>query len=274
MNRQMIWAGVLISATGVSGMAMAGCGSPSVQLTDLGTDFAEAVVTFKAILGVPSTVTVAGRMLTCTIAFDVDVAQSFRSGTPVAISSGFPTGCVFSGAYSGWQVGSQTGLSPTGNQVRFKSTVSGAVPPIPLASTDPASLPTQVTTPGGAGVPSLSTLLSNNTVCVSTNLTSGSTAGPWNNQEWHQAGGTLTDYKLGPNPVDPTTDIGSWGISGAGASTQVNYNYTDVGVFNYSVFRNGAVAPYTYSFCNGSTEVAVGVVYQGQVSCDAGGTRK
>lgn len=119
--------------------------------------------------------------------------------------------------------------------------------------------------------PSLSTLLSGNTVCVGTNLTNPSA--PWNNQEQHKVGGTLTDYKLGAgHPVDPTSDIGTWNISGSGASTFVNYNYTDGGPVSYSVFRNGASAPFTYSFCNGSNEVAVGIIYSGITDCTTGGT--
>jgi hypothetical protein len=57
-------------------------------------------------------------------------------------------------------------------------------------------------------------------------------------QEFHQSGGALIDFKLGPgHPVDPTEQVGTWTANDA-AST-VTHNYGAGGVFTWLVCRGG-----------------------------------
>ena len=98
----------------------------------------------------------------------------------------------------------------------------------------------------------LTTALSGNIVCVG--------SGPiWQNQEIHQPGGTLTDYKMGlGDPVDPTKNIGTWGVSGTGTDTVVTYNYTGVGVYTFKVFNNGTDQFFAFCEIDGTTVNTVG----------------
>lgn len=87
--------------------------------------------------------------------------------------------------------------------------------------------------------PSLTTLLSGNTVCA---VRGGDR---W--QEEHHAGGVLKDYKRGPtDTIDPMTQVGTWAVSGTGANTAVTYSYTGGSVYSYTVWDNGGGS---YSFC-------------------------
>jgi hypothetical protein len=109
--------------------------------------------------------------------------------------------------------------------------------------------------------PALTTLLQGNTVCVPVVTQPTMT---W--QEFHQAGGTLIDYKRGPSdPVDPTKIVGTWAITGN--STRgwfVTYTYPPSGgTYNYSVWDNGNG---THSFCSANPEI-IGKVIIGQVAC-------
>ncbi len=103
----------------------------------------------------------------------------------------------------------------------------------------------------------LASALSLKTVCV------GST-GNWTNQEYHTGvtSGDVVDYKKGNgDPVDPTTTIGTWAVSGS----QVTYTYTAGGSFPYTVWQNGDL---TLDFCNGTTAVVSGAkVISGQGPC-------
>lgn len=109
----------------------------------------------------------------------------------------------------------------------------------------------------------IATLLGNKTVCASL-----STSERW--QEYHAgtttAGGTLTDYKKGPNdPVDPSEVVGSWSTTGEGANARVIYNYGSGGTYQYEVCQAGA----SVSFCGtqyGGRNIA-GSLSAGQVSC-------
>jgi hypothetical protein len=119
------------------------------------------------------------------------------------------------------------------------------------ATAAPCDGPSRVT---GAA---LSTLISGNTVCA----TRG--ADRW--QEQHRTGGQLWDYKKGPtDPVDPTTQVGTWSISG----NNVTYSYMGEGPvpsYTYSVHGSG-----TYSFCtrvNGSEIVSGAIFLPGSTSC-------
>ncbi|MFU2485909.1 hypothetical protein [Thauera sp. WH-1] len=83
-------------------------------------------------------------------------------------------------------------------------------------------------------------------------------------QEFHQAGGALIDWKMGPgHAVDPTKQVGSWSVNGTGASARMVYNYGSGGTYSYRVVDNGGGA---YSFCNGD-EVHNATVRLGQQSC-------
>ena len=107
--------------------------------------------------------------------------------------------------------------------------------------------------------PTLSALLSGNTMCQGSGATITA-------QEGHIAGGSLNDYKKGPtDPVDPTAVIGSWAVSGAGPSTIVTYTY-GTNVFSYNVFLKGGAAGQngsTYSFCSSGVSKATATLYSG-----------
>lgn len=99
------------------------------------------------------------------------------------------------------------------------------------------------------GDPALTTLLSGNTVCVSSSTPGW---GGWENQEEHLAGGALWDYKKGTDPVDPRTQVGTWGVSTTGG--EVIYNYDDgkgntSGPFSFTVHSADNV---NLSFCDAS----------------------
>ena len=104
-------------------------------------------------------------------------------------------------------------------------------------------------------------LLEGQTVC-------GTGVGPnagdqW--QEWHQSGGTLTEYAKGPNdPVDPTHDVGSWSTTGGGANAAVVYTYDNSGPFSFAVHDNDGG---NYSFCDSGAEVATAFLRSGQGPC-------
>lgn len=111
------------------------------------------------------------------------------------------------------------------------------------------------------GSTSLESLLGNQTVC-GTGV--GTNAGKsW--QEWHQAGGTLTEYAKGPSdPVDPTHDVGDWSVAGDGTDTVVTYDYDGGGSYSLKVFDNGDAS---YSFCDGGTETVRVTLKAGQGAC-------
>lgn len=106
----------------------------------------------------------------------------------------------------------------------------------------------------------LTALLQGNTVCVPVVTQPTMT---W--QEFHQAGGTLIDYKRGPSdPVDPTAIRGTWAITGGTRFPSVTYTYPPAGgTYIYSVWNNGNA---TYSFCGAGPEI-IGRVIAGQVAC-------
>jgi hypothetical protein len=92
---------------------------------------------------------------------------------------------------------------------------------------------TQLTDASPGTSVNLAFVLSGNTICVG--------SGPiFQNQEYHQAGGIITDFKKGPgDSVDPTKDIGTWLVSGSGPNTIVTYNYAGAGVYAFTVFDQG-----------------------------------
>ena len=97
----------------------------------------------------------------------------------------------------------------------------------------------------------LSAAFSGNTVCAQR-------AGDrW--QEYHQVGGALIDWKMGPgHAVDPSKQVGTWSATSSGLA----YNYGSGGNYTYQVFDNNNG---TYSFCNGAEMLVT--VRSGQGAC-------
>lgn len=101
--------------------------------------------------------------------------------------------------------------------------------------------------------------LAGNTVC-GTGV--GASAGDqW--QEYHGAGGTLTEIAKLRDPVDPMQNVGIWSTSGMGDSSEVVYNYDGGGSFSFSVHVDGGT---TY-FCSGGSEVVSAIVMGGKGAC-------
>lgn len=80
---------------------------------------------------------------------------------------------------------------------------------------------------------------SNKTVCASFQQTGE----VW--QEFHAAGGALSDWKGGSNAA-ARESVGTWGVVGTGNDRRVRYTYTGNGAYEYAVCQDGAV---TYHFC-------------------------
>jgi hypothetical protein len=59
-------------------------------------------------------------------------------------------------------------------------------------------------------------------------------------------GNDLWDLKLGGNPMDPASLVGSWSRSGS----IVSYNYGTGGTYSYEIYRIGTGS--TYDFCGTS----------------------
>lgn len=93
---------------------------------------------------------------------------------------------------------------------------------------------------GGSLVADVAATLNDMTVCGS--ATNGDT---W--QEWHQSTGTLTEYALGTNPVDPSHDVGTW--SSTGTAGEIQYNYNGGSTFTFELYQNGS----TFYFCDSTT---------------------
>jgi hypothetical protein len=111
---------------------------------------------------------------------------------------------------------------------------------------------------GCAGLPNLTggriaTLVAGNYTCVGS-----SPNATWNELLTGSATGTVTDYKLGPSsPTDPTTQVGTYAVSGADIGVLV-YSYTGGGSFSYNI--SGTSSP--YNFCpvgGGGTTLIVNV---------------
>jgi hypothetical protein len=107
----------------------------------------------------------------------------------------------------------------------------------------------------------LTSAVSNKTVCAS--APNGDT---W--QEWHQVGGTLTEYAKGPtDPVDPTHNVGTWARSG---NTLV-YTYPGNAPYSFELWSVGT-APAVYYFCdsaNTNLVANVNSILAGQQACPA-----
>jgi hypothetical protein len=95
--------------------------------------------------------------------------------------------------------------------------------------------------PAGAQVTAgLTALLTSRTVCASV-------AGGDKWQEFHTPGGVLVDYKRGAtDPVDPTTQVGTWSIDTANST--VTYNYGPSAIYTYIVCGVPAATPTSFIF--------------------------
>ena len=111
----------------------------------------------------------------------------------------------------------------------------------------------------------VATLVTGNTACA--------TRGSERWQEFHQPGGSLIDYKLGPNSTtDPSEKVGTW-LAGMASRTNpqpnVTYNYGSGGTYAYAVCAPNAAATGPFLFCNVSTQEKFDPVSlkAGQVPC-------
>lgn len=103
----------------------------------------------------------------------------------------------------------------------------------------------------------LTTALQGNTVCVPNGAA-------WEWQEQHRAGGQLWDYKRGAgHPVDPTEQVGTWAVSGSGATTIVTHAYGSQS-FAYRVCRAGTTS--SYGFCPSSGATIMATIKAGTAS--------
>ena len=85
-------------------------------------------------------------------------------------------------------------------------------------------------------------------------------------QEFHQGSGSsgdLIDYKKGSSdPVDPTTSVGSWSISG----NNITYTYGGTS-FTYTLRQaTGAAAPTSYCNISTSTEFFIDQIISGSTA--------
>ncbi|NMF96722.1 hypothetical protein GPA27_04900 [Aromatoleum toluolicum] len=107
------------------------------------------------------------------------------------------------------------------------------------------------------GATTLTTLLQGKTLCA--------LRGTDRWQEYHQAGGALIDYKMGPNDkVDPTKQVGTWTVTGNGPGTQVRYDYGRGQNYTYKVHT--IVQDASYSLCSGTEDLVV-TLRPGQGPC-------
>lgn len=89
-------------------------------------------------------------------------------------------------------------------------------------------------------------------------------------QEYHNPNGDLVDFKRGANhPVDPTTKVGTWAITGTGNSAQVQHTYGGV-PYSFAIYGTKTGGNFDlnmpFDFC-GSSNVTNASIKTGQVSC-------
>jgi len=78
-------------------------------------------------------------------------------------------------------------------------------------------------------------------------------------QEEHRTDGVLWERAKGPSdPVDPSHQVGTWGVTNNNSTdAQVCYYYSGGQSYCFALYDNGGG---NYSFCNGGTEAATGNV--------------
>jgi hypothetical protein len=108
----------------------------------------------------------------------------------------------------------------------------------------------------------IQTLLAGNTACV------GHTpSAEWS--EWHNGGmtGSVVDWKKGlTDPIDPTTNVGTYTIASSITAGEVTYTYGSGGP-SYSYYvQQGSTNPYIFCGVSGSPILSV-TVNPGQGPC-------
>jgi hypothetical protein len=249
--------GLILSIACGGQQAMAACSG--TQITDAGGSGSPTTYQFTfGTLNNNKTLTIGGLSLKAGAGGMSNVATNWSSlpaNTTAATantlkSNTLGTGSSFTtGTLIGWSSGSASSSSVT-----FTSAANGNL--ILPWSTNQSSVVTNLTTTPGSPI-SLSNLLQGNTACVGS-------PGSWQAQEYHQSGGDLIDWKLGlSDTVDPTSSVGSWSISGTGASTTVDYVYGP-NTYHDKVWDHGNG---TYSFCDQGNNETVATIKPGQGPC-------
>ncbi len=255
MKKRVIFIGLLAGLAGI-GEVMAACpGTKQIQTAVTAVSEVNSVNFTGFSLPDRSSVTIgrlrfsSKRALTPT-----DVAAAFANLKDGASSGAGKVNGTYSGKLTGWSSGDVDGSL----NILFTSSKTGDVSTIDVSASGSGTPKVTETVKGSTSTVTLSSLLTGNTVCVGS-------SGNWAAQEFHKSSGTLTDWKKGANdPVDKTSDVGTWSISGSGTGSVVSYSYTGSGPTAYSVYDNGNG---TYSFCNGSTETVASKIVAGQVGC-------
>ncbi len=254
MKKRVIFISLLAGLAGI-GEVMAACpGTKQIQAAGTVVFEVNSVNFGSTTLSNKASVTVGGLTFTGSTSLSAaQVAAAFVNLVDGA-TSGKGTGGNYSGKLSGWSSG---GIDGNLN-ILFTSSNAGDVKNIDVNGSSATAPKVTETVKGSTSTVTLSSLLTGNTVCVGS-------SGNWAAQEFHKSGGTLTDWKKGANdPVDKTSDVGTWSISGSGTGSVVSYSYTGSGPTAYSVYDNGNGS---YSFCNGSTETVASKILTGQVGC-------
>lgn len=139
--------------------------------------------------------------------------------------------------------------------VVFSLIMFGGIP-LNAAAQTACETGTQVT---DATNPTLTVLLSGNTVCAQRN------GDRW--QEEHKTNSELWDYKKGPtDPVDPSKQLGTWAIT----DNQVTYTYTAFGAPESYSFQVYDLGNGSYNFCsvvNDPQENIIGATIQSDPQC-------
>ena len=254
MKKRVIFIGLLAGLVGV-GEVMAACpGTKQIQTAGTAVSEVNSVNFTGFNLPERKSVTIGRLRFSSTRALTpTQVAAAFANLKDGA-DSGAGTGGNYSGRLSGWSSGGVDGSL----NILFTSSNTGDVSRIDVSASGSATPKVTEVIKGSTSTVTLSSLLTGNTVCVGS-------SGNWEAQEFHKSSGTLTDWKKGANdPVDKTSDVGTWSISGSGTGSVVSYSYTGSGPTAYTVYDNGNGS---YSFCNGSTETVASKIVAGQVGC-------
>jgi len=257
MKPIILMSSLLLLNTLVTEVKAAACPTTG-QVTNVASTFETAEFTFTRLHNTGDWVTVAGLKLTTPNGTIYNTANAVANAFASKDNGYIYTNPPFTGALAGWN----SGKVSSSVKVIFTATTTGNVTDISTSnrSATPSVYRTQGTgTPGGSSS-TLSSLLTGNTVCV------GAT-GHWEAQEFHKSGGSLIDWKQGTgNAIDPTTQVGTWSLTGTGAAAKVNYNYTggSSSSYSYTVFDNGNKS---YSFCSGGNVIVTGTIKTGQTGC-------
>ena len=202
----------------LSGESLAAC--TGTQLTDAIGLTETAKVTFKTIKN-KDTVTVAGLTYTATSNTTAAAVAVFFGGKSV----------------TGWTASNASGADVTYTSITPNSNVTDIVVSATANTGDSSAITPSVTTTQGisGGTLTLSGRLGGSTVCVGS-------PGNWKNQEYHtgSTGGNVIDWKKGASdPIDPTSTVGTWSITGTGTTRAVSYSYGS-STYTFKVYDQGS----------------------------------